>query len=118
MRVKTLASCAALAALVTAAAPNARADAVSDFYKGKSINIYVGFGPGGGYDVYARMLARHFGNFIPGNPIIVPQNMPGAGGVKSAAYLYNAAPRDGLALAMFGGFNGLEPLFGNTQANF
>ena len=113
---KTLA--AFLIVIATAAATNARADAVADFYKGKSINIYIGFGPGGGYDIYARMLARHFGKFIPGNPTIVPQNMPGAGGIKSAAYLYNASPRDGLALAMFGGFNGLEPLFGNTQANF
>ena len=118
MQLKILASCAALAALVTGAAPDARADAVSDFYKGKSINIYIGFGPGGGYDVYARMLARHFGRFIPGNPNVVPQNMPGAGGLKAAAYVYHAAARDGLSLAMFGGFTGLEPLFGNDQANF
>jgi len=117
MRSKMFAACSVVTA-IAAGTLSTRADAVSDFYKGKSINLYIGFGSGGGYDVYARMLARHFGNFIPGNPIIVPQNMPGAGGVKSAAYLYNAAPRDGLALAMFGGFNGLEPLFGNTQANF
>src|SRR5262249_2426869 len=87
-------------------------------YKGKTINIYVGFGPGGGYDLYTRMLARHIGRFIPGNPVVVAQNMPGAGGLKSATFLYNAAPRDGLALAMFGGFTGLEPLFGNAQATF
>jgi tripartite-type tricarboxylate transporter receptor subunit TctC len=118
MRLKTLASCAALVAFVTGTAPNARADAVSDFYKGKSINIYIGFGPGGGYDVYTRMLARHFGRFIPGNPNVVPQNMPGAGGLKAATYVYHAAARDGLSLAMFGGFTGLEPLFGNDQANF
>jgi len=118
MQLKILASCAALAALVTGAALDARAEAVSDFYKGKSINIYIGFGPGGGYDVYTRMLARHLGRFIPGNPNVVPQNMPGAGGLKAAAYVYHAAARDGLSLAMFGGFTGLEPLFGNDQANF
>jgi tripartite-type tricarboxylate transporter receptor subunit TctC len=64
------------------------------------------------------MLARHLGRFIPGNPAIVPQNMPGAGGLKAASYLFHAAPRDGLSLAMFGAFTGLEPLFGNDQANF
>jgi tripartite-type tricarboxylate transporter receptor subunit TctC len=117
MRSKRLAACSVAIAMAVGA-PATRADTVSDFFKGKSINLYIGFGPGGGYDVYARMLSRHFGKFIPGNPTVVPQNMPGAGGVKSAAYLYNAAPHDGLALAMFGGFNGLEPLFGNTQANF
>jgi tripartite-type tricarboxylate transporter receptor subunit TctC len=118
MRFNTLAACAAVVAAAAAAIPNARAAAVSDFYRGKSINIYIGFGPGGGYDVYARMLARHLGRFIPGYPNVVPQNMPGAGGLKSAGYLYNAAARDGLALAVFGGFTGLEPLFGNAQASF
>ena len=117
-RSRLLAACSAVIAIAAAIAPYARADAVSDFYKGKSITLDIGFGPGGGYDVYARMLARHLGRFIPGNPIVVPQNMPGAGGLKSATFLYNAAPRDGLTLGMFGGFNGLEPLFSNVQANF
>ena len=118
MRFTTLAAWSAVIAIVTTTATSARGETAAAFYKGKTVNIYIGFGPGGGYDVYARMLARHFGRFIPGNPTVVPQNMPGAGGVKSAAYLFNAAPRDGTALAMFGGFNGLEPLFGNAQANF
>lgn len=117
MKSRVIAACS-LAVVVAATSSSARSDAVADFYKGKSITISIGFGPGGGFDTYTRVLARHFGKFIPGNPTIVPQNMPGAGGVKSTAYLYNAAPRDGLALAMFGGFNGLEPLFGNAQANF
>ncbi len=107
-----------LAVAVAATSSPARADAVADFYKGKSITISIGFGPGGGYDTYTRVLARHFGKFIPGNPTIVPQNMPGAGGLKAAMYVYHAAARDGLSLAMFGGFSGLEPLFGNDQANF
>ncbi len=117
MRLNTLAACA-VAVVVAATATDAHADSVSDFYRGKTVNIYIGFGPGGGYDVYARMLARHFGRFIPGNPNVVPQNMPGAGGVKAASFVYHAAAHDGLALAMFGGFTALEPLFGNNQANF
>jgi tripartite-type tricarboxylate transporter receptor subunit TctC len=117
-RSKLLGACSAMIVALGAAATHARADPVSDFYQGRSINLYIGFGPGGGYDVYARMLARHFGRLVPGNPAIVPQNMPGAGGLKSANFLYNAAPRDGLALGMFGAFNGLDPLFGNAQANF
>ena len=62
-----------------AAAPAARADDVADFYKGRNIQLYIGYSPGGGYDAYARILARHMGEHIPGDPTIVPQNMPGAG---------------------------------------
>jgi tripartite-type tricarboxylate transporter receptor subunit TctC len=118
MLAKTLVVCSVLTAIAAATAASALADAVSDFYQGKSINLYIGFGPGGGYDVYARLLARHLGRFIPGNPTVVPQNMPGAGGLKAATYLFHAAAHDGLSLAMFGAFTGLEPLFGNDQANF
>jgi tripartite-type tricarboxylate transporter receptor subunit TctC len=96
----------------------ALADPVADFYHGKTINLSIGFGPGGGYDLYSRVLARHFGNFIPGNPIVVPQNMPGGGGLVVANYLYNAAPRDGTQLAMFGSFNAMEPLYGDASAKF
>ena len=88
MRFSALAACSAVIAMATAVATSASAEAVADFYKGKTVNIYIGFGPGGGYDVYTRMLARHFSRFIPGNPTIVPQNMPGAGGVKSATFLF------------------------------
>jgi tripartite-type tricarboxylate transporter receptor subunit TctC len=94
------------------------ADPVEDFYRGKSIDLSIGFGPGGGYDAYSRLLSRHMGSFIPGNPVIVPRNMPGGGGLVVANYLYNAAPRDGLHLAMFGSFNGMEPLYGNANARF
>ncbi len=87
---------------------------VENFYRGKSINIYIGSGAGGGYDAYARALARHMGKYIPGNPNIVPQNMPGAGGNKAAGYVYSVAPKDGTALgAIFpGGI--LAPLIGDT----
>src|SRR5262245_35574356 len=87
-------------AAVCAAVP-AHADAVADFYKGKQINLIVGYGPGGGYDIYARLLARHFGRFVPGAPNIIVQNMPGAGSLRAVNYLYNVAPKDGSAIAMF-----------------
>src|SRR5918995_2066253 len=70
-----------------------------NFYAGNTINIIVGFGPGGGYDLYARMLARHLGKHIPGNPSVVVQNMEGAGGVRAANHVYNVAPKDGTVIA-------------------
>jgi tripartite-type tricarboxylate transporter receptor subunit TctC len=96
----------------------ASAEPVADFYKGKSIDLLIGFGAGGGYDTYSRVISRHLGKFVPGNPAVVPQNMPGGGGLVVANFVYNVAPRDGLHLAMFGSFNGLEPLFGNANAKF
>jgi tripartite-type tricarboxylate transporter receptor subunit TctC len=91
---------AALAALALASTA-ARADAISDFYKGKVVNVVVGYGSGGGYDVYGRLLASHLGKHIPGNPTVVLQNMPGAGSLRSVNYLYNTAPRDGTVLGIF-----------------
>ena len=70
MRFTTLGACSALIVMATTAATGARGEAVADFYKGKTVNIYIGFGPGGGYDTYTRVLARHFGRFIPGNPTV------------------------------------------------
>ena len=97
-----LARCtAAMAVAAVCAAVPAHADAVADFYKGKQINLIVGYGPGGGYDIYARLLARHFGRFVPGSPNVIVQNMPGAGSLRAVNYLYNVAPKDGSAIAMF-----------------
>jgi tripartite-type tricarboxylate transporter receptor subunit TctC len=110
----TLAICAVLLALLLANAP-VRADAVSDFYAGKTVNLVIGYAPGGGYDLYARTLGRHIGRHIPGNPNIVVQNMPGAGSLKAANYLYTIAPKDG---TMFGGFSRgapIDPLFGRAE---
>jgi tripartite-type tricarboxylate transporter receptor subunit TctC len=70
------------------ASASAQADAISDFYRGRTVNLVIGYPPGGGYDLYARTLARH----IPGNPTIVVQNMPGAGSIKAANFLYTIAP--------------------------
>jgi tripartite-type tricarboxylate transporter receptor subunit TctC len=80
---------------------SARADAVSDFYKGRQFNVIVGYATGGGYDVYGRLIARHIGRHIPGNPNVVVQNMPGAGSLRAVNHLYNNAPKDGTAIAIF-----------------
>jgi tripartite-type tricarboxylate transporter receptor subunit TctC len=79
----------------------ARAETVADFYRGKTINFYIGVNVGGGYDFEARLLARFMKVHIPGNPTLVPQNMIGAGGIKMANYLYSIAPQDGTAIGMF-----------------
>jgi tripartite-type tricarboxylate transporter receptor subunit TctC len=103
------------AAMIVAPASAALAqDPVEQFYRGKTINIYIGSSAGGGYDAYARALGRYMGKYIPGNPTIVPQNMPGAGGNKAAGYVYSVAPKDGTAIgALFpGGI--LAPLLGDT----
>jgi len=72
------------------------------FFAGKRIQLVIGWEVGGGYDIYARLLARHLGKHIPGNPAIVPQNMPGAGSRQAANWLYNIAPKDGTAIATIG----------------
>lgn len=82
------------------AAASARADPVADFYRGKTINLIIGTSTGNDYDFRARLLARHLGRHLPGEPTIVPQNMPGVGGVKAANYLATTAPRDGTTLHM------------------
>ena len=86
--------------LITLMMPAARADEVADFYKGKTVQLLVGYGPGGGYDIYARVLARHIGKYLPGNPNVVIQNMPGAGSLRAANYLYAVAPKDGIEVAL------------------
>src|SRR5438876_2906116 len=84
-----------------AAGPAAAADAVADFYKGKTFTIVVGHEVGTGFDIYGRTLARHFGRHIPGNPNVVVQNMNGASGLTAANWLYNIAPRDGTVIATY-----------------
>jgi len=93
-------SCGCCVLALLAASP-AQADGVADFYRGKTINVLIGVNVGGGYDFEARLLARFMRGHIPGNPVLVPQNMVGAGGIKMANYLYAIAPQDGTALGMF-----------------
>ena len=79
----------------------AGADAVTDFYRGKTISLYVSFPPGGGYDIYARVLAPHFSRHIPGNPAIAIKNMEGGSGVKAASYISTVTSQDGTSLGLF-----------------
>jgi tripartite-type tricarboxylate transporter receptor subunit TctC len=76
----------------------AQAQSVADFYRGKSLRMLIGYGPGGGYDIYARLVAEFLPKHIPGNPTIVPQNMPGAGSFAAAKFMIDAAPKDGTVL--------------------
>jgi tripartite-type tricarboxylate transporter receptor subunit TctC len=83
-----------------------------DFYQDKQIKLVVGSDPGGGYDTYARVLARHWSNYIPGKPQIVIQNMPGAGGLKTANFIAHVAPKDGLTVGALQNNVGYEPMMG------
>src|SRR5437764_6942900 len=76
----------------------AHAQGPADFYKGKTVDLMIGYSVGGGYDVYARMIARHLGKHIPSNPTVVPKNMEGAGSLRLANWLYNVAAKDGAVL--------------------
>ncbi len=96
----------------------AAADSVADFYKGKTINLWVGYGTGGGYDTTARVVARHFGRHVPGNPNVVVQNVTGAGSLLAANNLYNIAPKDGSVLGIFSSTVAMLPLYGDPKAKF
>ena len=111
---------AAVVSLVVAglSAGPAAADEVAEFYKGKTFTIVVGHEVGTGFDIYGRTLQRHLGRYIPGNPIIVVQNMVGASGINAANWLYNIAPKDGTVVATFVHTVPFEPLMGNAAARF
>jgi len=101
MERKLITAAFALAALASAIVGSARAqNAVEDFYHGKNINVIVGYGPGGGYDITARLVARYLGKYIPGHPNVVVQNMPGAGSMRAANYTFVNAPKDGTTIAL------------------
>jgi tripartite-type tricarboxylate transporter receptor subunit TctC len=96
---KDVARCLCVLALLAAwpGGPGANADA---YYKGRSITFIIGSAPGGGYDAYSRLVAAHLGQHLDGRPSVIPQNMPGAGSIRAANYLYNVAPKDGTAIGM------------------
>src|ERR1700755_3252190 len=93
-------------------APPAAPQPAADFYRGKTVQMLIGYTVGGNYDLNARVLARHIGRHIPGSPTIVTQNMAGAGSLRLANYLYNVAPRDGTAFGIIGRGVPMEPLLG------
>src|SRR5262245_21928416 len=108
---------AAIAVLLALITP-AQAQTPTDFYKGKTVDLYIGYSVGGAYDLYARVLARHMGRFIPGNPTILPKNMEGAGSLRLANWLYRVAPKDGTVFGIIGRGTGFDPLLGNKAAQF
>jgi tripartite-type tricarboxylate transporter receptor subunit TctC len=112
------ASAAAFPALCLSGAAFAQ-NSVEEFYRGKQINLIVGYGPGGGYDITARLVARYLGRYIPGNPTVVVQNMPGAGSMRAANSLYVNEPKDGTAIALIARDMPLTGLLGeNPNVHF
>lgn len=101
-------------AVVLGLALPARAQPAEGFYRNRTITILVGFTAGGGYDLYARALARHMGRHVPGSPAIVVQNMPGAGSLKATQFVYSHAPKDGTVLATVSRGMVTEPLFNDA----
>jgi tripartite-type tricarboxylate transporter receptor subunit TctC len=109
-----LSSCAA----ATMSAAYAGTDGVANFYRNKTVTIVVGYSAGGGYDIFARALARHMADHIPGRPTVLVQDMPGAGSIVAANYLYNVAPKDGTVFGTFARGVPMEPLIGTAKTMY
>jgi tripartite-type tricarboxylate transporter receptor subunit TctC len=119
MTMRAFAACTATFVAVMAMLPQAtHAQTVAEFYKGRQINLYIGYSAGGAYDLYARLIARHMGRHVPGNPSIVPQNIAGGGSLRAANFTYQVAPKDGTAFATIGRSVPLAPLFGHSGTQF
>jgi tripartite-type tricarboxylate transporter receptor subunit TctC len=103
------------AILMAAAAGPVRGQTVEEFYRGRSLPLIIGFSVGSAYDLYARHLARFMSRYIPGNPTIVPQNMPGAGSQRAAQYIYSVAPKDGSVFGTMSRSMPIEPLLGDAK---
>jgi len=111
----------AIAAFVMAMALGAMpagAQPAAELFAGKNLSLIIGFGPGGGYDLWGRTVARHIGKHLPGKPSVVPQNMPGAGSYVAASHIYNAAPKDGTVFGIIARDAALGPLSGAPGARF
>jgi tripartite-type tricarboxylate transporter receptor subunit TctC len=108
----------AVAWIALTLASAASAETPAEFFKGKTVELYLAYSAGGGYDLYARMVARHLGRHIPGNPQIVAKNMEGAGGLRLANWLYQQAPRDGTVIGATSRNIAFEPLIGNKGAQY
>ena len=108
---------AVLAAVWLGVVP-AAAQPAGETLAGKTVTLIIGFGAGGGYDLWGRLVARHIGRHLPGNPTVVPQNMPGAGSYVAASHIYVAAPKDGTMFAIIARDAALGPLSGAPGARF
>lgn len=117
---RTTARTAAIAAafLMSIGAPPAAAQSAAEPFAGKQVSMIIGFGPGGGYDLWGRTVARHIGKHLPGRPSVVPQNMPGAGSYVATSHIYNAAPKDGTVMGIIARDAALGPLSGAPGARF
>jgi tripartite-type tricarboxylate transporter receptor subunit TctC len=111
---RVLVPAALLAAFLAATAPAQTPGA----FAGKTVTMYIGFGPGGGYDLWARVIARHLGAHLPGHPTVTPENLQGAGSYRAANFIYNVAPKDGTAMAAIARDAVLGPLTGAPGAQF
>jgi len=107
-----------IAGVYVALSAPARAQSVAEFYKGKNLDLYIGYSVGGGYDLYARLLARHLGKHIPGNPTVLPQNMPGAGSLRLTNWLYGAAAKDGSVFGAISRGTPFDPILGRPGTSF
>ena len=108
---KTIVGAAALVVLAGVAC----AAGVEDFYKGRNVTLVIGYSVGGGYDAYARLLGRYFGKHIPGNPAIIPEQMTGAGSLRSANFIYSVAAKDGSVFGTFSRSMGISPLVDKAE---
>src|SRR5215471_9643240 len=118
---RMLLAAATFALAVVGGVPSARAQigdlqSVAEFYRGKQIRFIIRSAPGGGFDLYSRLIGRHIGKHIPGQPTVLPQNMPGAGGITAANYVAEIAPRDGTVLTMIGQALALDQALGFTPS--
>jgi tripartite-type tricarboxylate transporter receptor subunit TctC len=116
--VRSFASCAAACVTLAAMPTAATAQSVEEFYRGKNVNMVIGFSAGGGYDLYGRLVARHIGKHIPGKPTVISQNMTGAGSIRAALYTYSVAPKDGTVIGVFGRSVPTTPLLAPATAQF
>src|SRR5258706_3480342 len=121
MRLASISRACVWACLVAASSSAESLAQTEVSFAGKQVRCLIGYSPTGfGYDTYGRLLARHLGKYLPGNPTIVPQNRPGAGSLNLANYAFNAAPKDGTEIALVGRGVAMEPLLGGSasQARF
>jgi tripartite-type tricarboxylate transporter receptor subunit TctC len=118
MRTETSTRVVAGAILALAAISPAAAQTPADFYRGRNVELYIGYSVGGAYDLYARTIARHLAKHIPGNPTIVPKNLEGAGSLRLANWLYNVGAKDGSVLGTIGRGTAFDPLLGSKGAQF
>jgi tripartite-type tricarboxylate transporter receptor subunit TctC len=111
-------TCLPTSVLLALLVASSAADAQPDLLAGKSVQMIIGFGVGGGYDLWGRTVGRHIGKHLPGSPTVIPQNMPGAGSYAAANYIFNVAPKDGTVLGIIARDGALGPLSGATGARF